>query len=46
MARAVPTSTRRPFVTALKALIYLALVGILLVGIGLWTLPLKLPRPL
>jgi len=29
MARADPTSTRRPFVTALKALIYLALVGLL-----------------
>src|ERR1043165_9857946 len=28
MARAVPTSTRRPLVTALKALIYLALVGL------------------
>jgi len=28
MARAVPSSTRRPFVTALKALIYLALVGL------------------
>lgn len=29
MARAVTTSTRRPFVTALKALVYIALVGLL-----------------
>ena len=29
MARAAPTPTRRPFVTALKILIYVALVGLL-----------------